>query len=74
MTKTRDDELHELEEALRAVAEPVVFAWRLEVALRLGFDEDAAAELADSRVDLHDLDRRLLRRGCAHDVALLIVL
>lgn len=73
-TLPREDELLELEDELRAIAEPVVFAWRLEVALRLGFEEAAAVDLAESRADLHDVRRRLLDRGCSHELALLIVL
>lgn len=73
-TLSREDELLELEAELRSLAEPLVFAWRLEVALGLGFDEGAAVDLAESRADLHDVRRRLLDRGCSHELALRIVL
>ena len=45
-----------------------VFAWRLERLLKLGYDQEQAAELADSRVDIHDIEK-LIAAGCRPDIA-----
>lgn len=45
-----------------------VFTWRYERALELGYQPDHAAQLADSRTDLHDVEK-LLKAGCRHDLA-----
>lgn len=51
-----------------------VAQWRLEQLLRAGYDETAALILADQHdVDLH-LAVDLVRRGCASDTALRILL
>ena len=50
-----------------------VLRWRLEQAIRLGFELAPAALLADSSADLNVL-RRLISRGCPHDTAVAILL
>ena len=51
-----------------------VASWRYEQLLRAGYDETAALVLADLvHVDLH-LAVDLVRRGCASDTALRILL
>lgn len=51
-----------------------VASWRFEQLLRAGYDETAALVLADLvQVDLH-LAVDLVRRGCASDTALRILL
>jgi len=47
--------------------------WRLQQFYRLGFDADAARELADSQADL-SLARELVRSDCALETARDIIL
>lgn len=67
------DDFYRLSEAAR------IRAHRLARATRLGFEPDAAEELADLKggdgwpVDLHRL-AWMLERGCTHEVALAVVL
>lgn len=46
----------------------IVVAWRHDLAVNLGYDQQAAAELADSRADIHDLEL-LLQLGYQPDRA-----
>ena len=50
-----------------------VLRWRLEQAIRLGFELAPAALIASSSADLHAL-RTLMARGCPHDTAVAILL
>jgi hypothetical protein len=45
-----------------------VLCWRMELLGRLGYDRRAAARLASSRVDVHELER-LISRGCPPSTA-----
>jgi hypothetical protein len=49
-----------------------VEAWRLKVALDLGYQVDAAEEIATSDADLHQLEG-LIRNGCSLELAARIV-
>lgn len=42
-----------------SLADATVLAWRHEIALGLGYDDNQALELAGSRADLHDLEQLL---------------
>ena len=42
--------------------------WRTRRMLSLGADPELAAEIADSEVDVHDIER-LLKAGCALELA-----
>ena len=50
----------------------LVTCWRFEQFLLLGFEEEAAFDLASSAADLHQA-RKLIGDGCPHDMALRIV-
>jgi hypothetical protein len=50
-----------------------VIRWRLSCFLSLGYDADEAIELAESNIDLRELEG-LLKRGCKREVATRILL
>jgi hypothetical protein len=59
---------------VRRVREDVLIRrWRLQQFYRLGFDADAARQLADSKADL-SLARGLVRSNCALETARAIIL
>jgi hypothetical protein len=59
---------------VRRVPEDVLIRrWRLQQFYRLGFDPDAARQLADSQADL-SLARQLVRSDCALETARAIIL
>lgn len=59
---------------VRRVPENVLIRrWRLQQFYRLGFDADAARQLADSPADL-SLARELVRSNCALETARAIIL
>ena len=59
---------------VRRVREDVLIRrWRLQQFYRLGFDADAARQLADSEADL-SLARGLVRSNCALETARAIIL
>ena len=64
----------EIQSQARRVPEDVVIRrWRLQQFYRLGFDADAARQLADSPADL-SLARALVRSDCALETARAIIL
>jgi hypothetical protein len=68
MMSTAEVQLHKETEQER------IERWRAEELERAGYERGAAKELAAAReVDLHTAVR-LLRRGCAHELALQILL
>lgn len=49
-----------------------LFTWRYEYALELGLPPDVAAEVAESRLDLHALET-LIGRGCDPELGVRIL-
>lgn len=48
------------------------FEWRMRQLRRMGFEIPRAVELAENRVDIHEI-RDLIRRGCPADLAAQII-
>ena len=51
----------------------VVLIWRQDEFRRMGFADYAADLLASTRIDLHEMED-LLKKGCAHDLAMQILM
>lgn len=73
-TRTSENPIEALDARMDWTQEERVIAWRIESLLRVGYDDYAAIDLAESRhVDLH-LACRLLDSGCPVETALRILL
>lgn len=51
-----------------------VLRWRKDEFLRMGFNESMSIFLSDTNIDLHQMEDRLLKRGCDHMTAVDILL